>query len=199
MLDRSMLARMLSGRVVVACVGNEWRGDDGVGPFVAKLLRSTDRVTILDCGETPENYLGVIVRLKPERVVVIDAADFGGKPGEVRVIARSEIGGGGVSTHAARLTILTDYVEAGAGAETFFLAIQPESTEFGRPLGAAVAAAAKEVAAEIGLEIRRGEPGGPGGPGRCGKGGGPEVPGGPGGGARPAGGFDLAGGLSILA
>ena len=164
MLDQGMLARMLSGRVVVACVGNEWRGDDGAGPFVAKLLGSTDRVTILDCGETPENYLGVIVRLKPERLVVIDAADFGGRPGEVRVVARNEIGGGGVSTHAARLTILTDYVEAEAGAETFFLAIQPESTEFGRPLGAAVAAAAREVAEDIGSEIRRAQPEGHQGP-----------------------------------
>jgi hydrogenase 3 maturation protease len=149
---------MLSGRVVVACVGNEWRGDDGVGPLVAKLLRSTDRVTILDCGETPENYLGVIVGLKPERVVVIDAADFGGRPGEVRVVARGDIGGGGVSTHAARLTILTDYVEARAGVETFFLAIQPESTEFGAPVGAVVAAAAEKVAEEIRLEILRGGP-----------------------------------------
>jgi len=160
MLDQGMLARMLSGRVVVACVGNEWCADDGAGPLVAKLLQSTERVTILDCGETPENYLGVIVRIKPERLVVIDAADFGGRPGEVRVVARSEIGGGGVSTHAARLTILTDYVEAEAGVETFFLAIQPESTELGRPLGAAVAAAAREVAGEIESEIRRAESGG---------------------------------------
>lgn len=153
MVDRGVLARMLSGRVVIACVGNELRGDDGVGPYVARLLKSTDRVTVIDCGETPENYLGVITRLHPERVVVIDAADFGGRPGDVRVVARGDVGGGGVSTHAARLTILTDYVEAQAGAETFFLAIQPESTEFGRPLSDAAASAARAVAREVAAAI----------------------------------------------
>jgi hydrogenase 3 maturation protease len=149
MLDRNLLRRMLSGRVVVACVGNEWRGDDGVGPFVGRLIRPCSRLTVLDCGETPENYLGVIVRLKPERVVVIDAADFGGAPGEIRAIARDEIGGGGVSTHAARLVLLTDYVEAGIDAETFFVAIQPGSLAFGSPMGPAVEAAARRLAEVI--------------------------------------------------
>lgn len=130
--------------------------DDGVGPFIAGLLQSTDRVTVLDCGETPENFLGVIVRLKPDRLVVIDAADFGGRPGEIRAVARDDIGGGGVSTHAARLTIITDYVTAECGAEVFFLAIQPDSTGFGRPLGAAVEAAGRALAGEIARAIAPG-------------------------------------------
>jgi hydrogenase 3 maturation protease len=146
MLDRNLLRRMLSGRVVVACVGNDWRCDDGVGPFVGKMVRPTDSLTVLDCGETPEKYLGVIARLRPEKVVVVDAADFGGAPGEIRAIARDEIGGEAISTHAARLVLLTDYVEASTGAQTFFVAIQPESLEFGAPMGSAVSAAARSLA-----------------------------------------------------
>ncbi|MFZ1947665.1 MAG: hydrogenase 3 maturation endopeptidase HyCI [bacterium] len=167
MLDRNLLRRMLSGRVVVACVGNEWRGDDGVGPFVGRLIRPSGRLTVLDCGETPENYLGVIVRLGPEKVVVIDAADFGGAPGDVRAIARDEIGGGGISTHAARLVLLTDYVEAGTDAETFFVAIQPGSLEFGGPMGPAVEAAARRLAEAINRVA--GSPGGEAAPEQCGK------------------------------
>jgi len=149
MLERGLLSRMFSGRVVIACVGNQWRGDDGLGPFVGSLVRSSERVRVVDCGETPENYLGVIARMKPEKVVVIDAASFGGRPGETRTVARQEIAGGGPSTHTARLTLFTDYVEAQTGAETFFIAVQPESLEFGEGLRPSVEAAARELAAMI--------------------------------------------------
>jgi hydrogenase 3 maturation protease len=146
MVDRDLLKRMLSGRVVVACVGNDLRADDGAGPLIAGLLRATSRVKVIDCGETPENYLGVIARLRPERLIVVDAADFGGGAGDVRIAARHEIGGYAVPTYAQRLTTFTDYVEAETGAETFYLTIQPESVEFGRRMGSAVARAARELA-----------------------------------------------------
>jgi len=149
MLDRELIRQMLRGRVVVACVGNQWRGDDGVGPLVAALLEPSDRVRVIDCGETPENFLGVIARIKPEKVLVIDAADFGGAAGEIRVVARQEIGGGGLSTHAPRLTLFTDFVEAQTGGKTHFLAIQPGSLEMGQPVGPAVEAAARELADAI--------------------------------------------------
>ena len=114
--------------------------------MVAALLEPSDRVRVIDCGETPENYLGVIARMTPERVVVVDAADFGGAAGEIRVVARHEVGGGGLSTHAPRLTLFTDFVEAQTGGETYFLAIQPGSLELGKPIGAEVEAAARELA-----------------------------------------------------
>jgi hydrogenase 3 maturation protease len=146
MLDQDLLKRMLSGRVVIACVGNDWRGDEGVGRLVAGLITPSDRASVVDCGETPENYLGVIADLKPERLIVLGAVDFGGAPGGIRVLARREIGGFALSTLAPRLTILTDYVETHTGAETFFIAIQPETLEFGAPLGATAAEVGRALA-----------------------------------------------------
>jgi hydrogenase 3 maturation protease len=148
-MDKSALTHMLEGRVVIACIGNQLRGDDGVGPFVARLLRSTDRVSVIDCGETPENYLGVIAGFNPERVVIIDAAYFGGTPGEIRVVKKSDIGGGGASTHDAILTLFADYIEARTGAEAFFVAIQPQTSEVGGRLNPVVEAAARELASSI--------------------------------------------------
>jgi len=148
-MDDSALARMLSGRVVVACIGNELRGDDGVGPFIAGLLEPTDRLTVVDCGETPENYLGVIARHSPEKVLIVDAAYFGGRPGEVRVVKKSEIAGGGASTHDAILTLFADYLEAQTGAAAFFVAIQPKTSQVGSGLSPEVEAAARELAAAI--------------------------------------------------
>jgi hydrogenase 3 maturation protease len=149
MMDDSVLAGIVKGRVVIACIGNELRGDDGVGPFIAGLLRPTELVTIVDCGETPENYLGVISGRNPERVVIIDAAYFGGKPGEVRAIRKSDIGGGGASTHDAILTLFADYIEARTGAEAFFIAIQPKTSQVGSGLSPEVEAAAQALAAAI--------------------------------------------------
>ena len=140
------MIRMLDGRVVIACIGNELRGDDGVGPFIAGILKPTDRVTVVNCGETPENYLGVIAGYKPEHVVIIDAAYFGGEPGDVRVVKKSEIAGAGASTHDAILTLFAEYIEAQTGAETFFIAIQPRRSQVGDVLSPPVEAAARELA-----------------------------------------------------
>jgi hydrogenase 3 maturation protease len=148
-MDDSTLALMLQGRCVVACIGNDLRGDDGVGPFVAALLKPTADLTVVDCGETPENYLGVIAGCNPEKVVIIDAAYFGGEPGEVRTVRKSEIGGGGASTHDAILTLFADYIEARTGAEAFFIAIQPKNSEVGSGLSPEVERTARELAAAI--------------------------------------------------
>jgi hydrogenase 3 maturation protease len=148
-MDESILAPMLAGRVVIACVGNELRGDDGVGPFVARLLHPGGATRVVDCGETPENYLGVIAAHRPEKVLIIDAAYFGGAPGEIRAVKKSEISGGGASTHDAILTLFAEYIEAQTGAETFFIAIQPERSEVGGALSPVVETAARGLASSI--------------------------------------------------
>ena len=148
-MDRNLLRQLLSGRVVIACVGNELRGDDGVGPFISRLLKESESVHVVDCGETPENYLGIIVKHKPERVIIIDAAAFGGPPAEVRVVKKSEITGGGLSTHDAILTLFAEYIESQTAAETVFLAIQPAKCEVGRGLSPAVEAAARHLASTM--------------------------------------------------
>jgi hydrogenase 3 maturation protease len=148
-MDKNLLTQMLSGRVVIACVGNQLRGDDGVGPFISGLVKSTDRIRVVNCGETPENYLGVIAGYRPEKVIIIDAAHFGGEPGDVRIVKKDDITGGGLSTHDAILTLFANYIEAEAGAETFFLAIQPKRSEVGGTLSPRVEHVAKEIAAAV--------------------------------------------------
>jgi hydrogenase 3 maturation protease len=148
-MDKTILHEMLTGRVVIACIGNELRGDDGVGPFMAGLIRPTSRVRVINCGETPENFLGVIASYEPERVVIIDAAEFGGDPGEIRVVRKDEIAGGGLSTHDAILTLFADFIEEQTGARTFFLAVQPVRSDVGDTLSPAVEQAGREVAASI--------------------------------------------------
>jgi len=153
-MDKRLLSEMLSGRVVIACVGNELRGDDGIGPFISGLIEPTTRVKVVNCGETPENFLGVIAGYKPEKVMIIDAAHFGGRPGDIRMIGKDEIGGGGLSTHDAILTLFADFIEEQSGARAFFLAIQPGRSEVGSKLSPPVEKSGREIAAAINWIIK---------------------------------------------
>jgi hydrogenase maturation protease len=69
--------------VLVLGIGNPLRGDDGVGPRVIEELTNRglpEGVTALDAGT---GGLGLLQVLEGwERVVVVDAADLGQKPGQ---------------------------------------------------------------------------------------------------------------------
>ena len=149
MLDERILKEMLSGRVVIACVGNELRADDGVGPFVAGLIRETPELRVVNCGETPENYLSVIIRENPERVVVIDAVFLGGEPGDVRAIRKEDLDEGGYSTHMPTLSLFTDFVESQISTQTYFIGIQPGTVAFGESMSPEVEKTGRDLAEMI--------------------------------------------------
>jgi hydrogenase 3 maturation protease len=149
MIDSTLLEAMLAGRTVIACVGNALRGDEGVGHLVAGEIAPSDRARVVDCGETPENYLGVIAAFRPQSVVVISAVDFGAAPGEICVLRRRDAGEFALSTLTPRLLIITDYIEAQCDAATYFVGIQPANLEFGSSVTQAVAGAGRALAQAI--------------------------------------------------
>jgi hydrogenase maturation protease len=74
------------GRVLVACVGNVLRGDDGFGPAVAaRLDRLPERAEVVETG------IGGVALLQElmagcEGLILIDAVDRAAEPGTVFVI-----------------------------------------------------------------------------------------------------------------
>ena len=146
---REELARRRDRRLVVVGVGNELRGDDGLGPAVARALQEELEPTLcgraLDCGEVPENYLGPIVAAQPETIVLCDAVDFGAEPGAVRVLELGEDVPIPISTHNASLGLLAKVLRSESGAEVLLLGIQPAGTQFGAPLSEAVRRSVVEV------------------------------------------------------
>ena len=74
----------------------------------------------------------------PGTVLLIDTADFGGLPGDARLMKPSELAGGGVSTHAGSPRMLARYLEARTGARVALLAIQPGDVAAGEGLSAVV-------------------------------------------------------------
>jgi len=132
-LIADMLREMLRGavRVAVVGVGSRIRGDDAVGVEVARRLGEARLrgVLVVEAETTPENFTGVIRRFNPSHVVIVDAADFGGKPGDVAITAdASSLGGVTFSTHRTSLSVFAKFVEASVGASVIFIGVQPKST-----------------------------------------------------------------------
>lgn len=110
---------------VVMCIGNREGGDDAVGPYIADQLKETD-IDVIDCGTTPENYTSVVKRKNPEKLIIVDAADMGLEPGEMRIVPKEKIGVMTISTHGIPVSVLMNYLEQSV-KEVILIGIQPET------------------------------------------------------------------------
>lgn len=137
------------GKFVVLGVGNVLRGDDGAGSWVAAALEGRHPGLAFDGGQAPENYMGPVRRARPDTVILVDAADFGGSPGEVRVVTAEEIDGLPLATHGPPLSVLMDAISESTGASPRLVAIQAESTAFGDDMCSDVAAAVERLVSEL--------------------------------------------------
>jgi hydrogenase 3 maturation protease len=137
-------------RSVIIGVGNRLRGDDAVGCAALDELAGFDRAALFDVGSSPENYIEPVARLKPARILFVDACDFGGKPGEFRLFGRAaleELAYGLLSTHTLPLHLTVEMLAQETGAGIELLGIQPSCLEFNQPLSEAVRSALPAVAA----------------------------------------------------
>ena len=97
--------------LVVMCIGNRDGGDDAVGPYIADTLKGKNvDFDVIDCGVAPENFTSVVKRLKPKKLIIIDAVEMGVDPGEIRIISKEKIGVMHISTHGIPLSVLIDYL-----------------------------------------------------------------------------------------
>jgi hydrogenase 3 maturation protease len=135
-----------SGTLLVITVGNLLRSDDGVGPYIAEQAKTPrNGIIILDAGERPEDIAWQAIEVGPGRVVIIDAADFAGEPGEVRAIPEEFMPENPISTHRFPLRVISRLVTEDTGARVDFICIQPESVGFGEGLSDTVRSSAEEI------------------------------------------------------
>ena len=110
-------------------VGNVLGGDDAVGIYVVRNFKKDGWITI-DCGPVPEDFTGDIKKIKPEMIVIVDAADMGLEPGEIRIIPKERIPNVALSTHGMPLIFFMDYLKDST-KKIILLGIQVKNTEFG--------------------------------------------------------------------
>lgn len=142
-----ILSPLLKGRVCILGVGNRLKGDDAAGCVLIDLVAGRVPANCLDVGVAPENYLEKVARLEPETILIVDAMDWGGAPGDVRVVDAGALDAGSPSTHALSLQMAAEYLSARSGAHLYVVGIQPAQTEFQEGLSTAVEQAVSGLAA----------------------------------------------------
>ena len=136
----SHLESHLKNKVVILGIGNTLRSDDGVGSILANRIKGKVTFEVIDSGTSPENYLEKIVQTKPDTVVIIDAVDFGGSPGEFKVLDAQDLKTVNLfSTHNASITLLINYLQSNLKVDIIILIIQPKSVVLGDKLSPEVA------------------------------------------------------------
>lgn len=134
---------------LIITIGNTFRHDDGVGPYLATLLRPHSKIKVIDAGQNPENIVDEVIALAPAAIAVVDAADFGGQPGEVRLIPEDLIPETTLSTHMIPMNVILRLITETTRSVTAFIGIQALSFDLGEGLSQPVKAAADALAVEI--------------------------------------------------
>jgi hydrogenase 3 maturation protease len=132
--------RIRRKRLAIVGVGNPLRGDDAIGPVLVDRLQHKIKATLVNAGDVPENYLGVLEATRPEVVLIVDAVDLGAKPGDTAIIEIEQLAGAKLTTHNASLALFAQAVKTESGADVFALAIQPSVTSLAAPMSTQVEA-----------------------------------------------------------
>lgn len=147
-----MLTGCCNGAFVMA--GNTFRSDDGVGPYIAELLapilKNHPAIRLYDAGTNPENYVDEIITALPDLVVFIDAASFGGFPGEFILIEdETAFPTSSASTHTIPLGVIAALIKSECGCTVMYIGIQARSLQLGEALSGSVKRAADLFAEAI--------------------------------------------------
>lgn len=130
-------------KVCLLGVGHALRGDDAAGVILARLLKrqlQSAKVKVIEAGVAPENCCGPVLNWNPDLILIVDAADMGAVPGDVRWLAWSEVLADGGTTHHFSLSLLAGYLAAEAQCPVSLLGIQPADTRFCATLSPSVTA-----------------------------------------------------------
>ena len=120
-------------------IGNPRHGDDGLGPLFARAFRHPEWRCV-NASTAPENFAGLVRRLHPDLLILLDAADMGQPPGTLRRLDPAAIVAGDFGTHAGSIGQLAQYLSDCAG-RVVVLGIQPAGVQPGARISPPVRAA----------------------------------------------------------
>ena len=134
---KGRLEEALSGwkQIAILGIGNEFGSDDKLGLLAAQRLKAAlpdmPRVDILAVGSAPENFTGLLRKISPSHVLLIDAAEMGENAGTISLIEPRKIEAQIPSTHSISLNVLVEYLEQEISSKVIILGIQPKKLSFG--------------------------------------------------------------------
>jgi hydrogenase 3 maturation protease len=125
------------------------RGDDGLGPLIAKnltkLFKNQSKLLVINAETVPENYTGLIRKETPSHIIFIDAVEMDRNPGSIKLIKYEEIAEYNISTHAMPLSFMIKYLESFTNAKILLIGIQPKNMEMSDPVSKEVKSGVAEL------------------------------------------------------
>ncbi|WP_048055696.1 hydrogenase maturation peptidase HycI [Methanotorris igneus] len=137
-------------KLVIMGIGNEMKGDDGVGIYIVKeiakrfgkdvndinseVIKISENIILLNCGTVPENFTDVLKRESPTHIIMVDAALMNEEIGTIKVINPEDIADVGFSTHALPLSIIVKYIKKSINTKIIVIGIEPKIIDFDKPL-----------------------------------------------------------------
>jgi len=129
---REKLVDLIADRAIVLMgVGNELRGDDAFGVMLAERIEHEIATKIFVTHDLPEDYAVKAANERPDIVIILDAIDFHGEPGELHLVAARDVPPTPGVTHRPSLEMMARFLELDAGAETWVLGVQPRMDALG--------------------------------------------------------------------
>lgn len=136
-VDRSLLeslARWRHSKAVILGVGNVLKGDDAAGPVLCERLSGASAAEVIDGGTVPENHIRPIQKIDPDVLLIVDAIDFGGLPGQIRLFEPAEISRFVFSTHTLSLHLFIDLLQGDRALDVRLVGIQAGPRRLGEGL-----------------------------------------------------------------
>jgi hydrogenase maturation protease len=155
---RQQLEELLQGRVCLMGLGNVDCGDDSFGVQLAEELLEAGVPDVVIAGTAPEDYIGRIADQGFDRLVFLDAVEFGASPGSVVLLNAREICARypQISTHKISLGVLAKWVRASSRTKVWLLGVQPQSISPGQTLTPTVSAT-RDLLRMLLLEVSAGK------------------------------------------
>ncbi|MBL7170001.1 MAG: hydrogenase maturation protease [Candidatus Aenigmarchaeota archaeon] len=121
-------------RKVVIGMGNPLKRDDNIGNLVIDELKKKikDKDILFIRAETnPENFVGKIKLFNPDIIYFIDAVDFDGEVGEVKVFSIDAVLNESLSTHGISVKVFEDFFP---DVEIYVVGVKPDHVDYGEGL-----------------------------------------------------------------
>ena len=128
---------------VIMGIGNDMRGDDAIGVYVARKFKKDGWYKII-AGQVPEDFTMEIKKIRPELLIIIDAALMNLIPGTVRIVPVEKLPDVAFSTHGMPLSFFINYIAKYVG-DVILVGIEPSSMEFGEDISLEVKKAGDEL------------------------------------------------------
>ena len=108
--------------------------DEGLNSYMSELnvdvneslINRLNNTFFINGGSVPENFTGLIKKINPSHIILIDASLMNKEAGEINIVNKDNIVDISISTHSMSLSYLIKYLQLEKEYNILFIGIEPE-------------------------------------------------------------------------